>query len=107
MGDVTQVVNEPFELDGAPWIRVVPLRTPTLPPATHTNCYIVGDAARGVIVIDPASPYPEEQARLEAALAGTRVIELVLTHHHLDHVSGAQVLAERLGVGVAAHAETA
>ena len=46
---VTQNVKddgEPFSLDGAPWIRVVPLRTPTLPPATRTNCYIVGEAGR-------------------------------------------------------------
>jgi glyoxylase-like metal-dependent hydrolase (beta-lactamase superfamily II) len=106
MADVTHAVNEPSALDGAPWIRIVPLLTPTLPPATHTNCYIIGDEA-GAIVIDPASPYADEQARLEAALENTRVIEIVLTHHHVDHVSGARRLAERLGVGVAAHAETA
>src|SRR3954447_13066242 len=107
MADVTHAVNDPLVLDGAPWIRIVPLRTPTLPPATHTNCYIIGDAA-GAIVIDPASPYPEEQARLEAILEGTTVTEIVLTHHHVDHVSGATPLATRLGgVAVVAHAETA
>jgi endoribonuclease LACTB2 len=106
MSAVTHDVSQPFVLDGAPWIRVVPVRTPTLPPATHTNCYIVGDAS-GVIVIDPASPYEEEQARLDAELGDRPVRELVLTHHHVDHVSGARHLAERLGVGVAAHAETA
>jgi flavorubredoxin len=46
-----------------PGIVLVPLRTPTLPPATHTNCYIVGGDE--VIVIDPASPYEEEQILLE------------------------------------------
>jgi glyoxylase-like metal-dependent hydrolase (beta-lactamase superfamily II) len=106
--DVTHSVNLPFVLDDAPWIRVIPLRTPTLPPATHTNCYIVGDEA-GVVVIDPPSPYAEEQARLDQYLtaAALRVREIVLTHHHVDHVSGATHLDARLGVGIAAHRETA
>jgi hypothetical protein len=37
-----------------PGIRVVKVRTPTLPPATHTNCYVVGDGE--LAVFDPASP---------------------------------------------------
>src|SRR5262249_17876794 len=63
------------------------LRSPTLPPATHTNCFVVG--ADDVIVVDPGSPYPEEQAALDAALAGRRVREIWATHHHFDHVGGA------------------
>jgi glyoxylase-like metal-dependent hydrolase (beta-lactamase superfamily II) len=91
-------------------IRVVPVRTPTLPPATHTNTYVLG---RGrLFLVDPASPYQDEQARLDAVLdelarAGERVAALVLTHHHVDHVSGAVHLAERLGVPIWAHAVTA
>src|SRR5438067_504290 len=108
---VTQSVNkdaEPFLVDGAPWIRVVPVRTPTLPPATRTNCYIVGDAARAV-AIDPATPYADEQARLDAYLAdhGIRLESIVLTHHHVDHVGDAARLAAKHSVPVAAHAETA
>lgn len=99
-------------IDFRPGIRIVPVRTPTLPPASHTNCFIVGDGAE-LVVIDPASPYPEERARLDGVLdalcAGgrRRVREVVLTHHHPDHVGGAEHLARRLGVKVAAHARTA
>jgi len=95
------------ELPGAPHLRRFPVRTPTLPPATHTNAWLVG---RGEIaVIDPASPYDEERAALDRALdaLGERVVEIVLTHHHLDHVSGAAHLAARLGVPIAAHPATA
>jgi endoribonuclease LACTB2 len=97
-------------LDGSPWFRVLPVRTPTLPPATHTNVYVVGQGR--LAVIDPASPYAEERAALDAALdalaaAGETVAEVVLTHHHVDHVSGAEHLATRLGVPIAAHAATA
>ena len=89
---------EPSTLPEAPWIRRVPVRTPTLPPATHTNVYVVGEG--DLVVVDPASPYPEEQLALdtyleERAAAGERVIEVLLTHHHVDHVSGAAHLAAR------------
>lgn len=93
-----------------PGIQLSPVRTPTLPPATTTTCYIVG--ADELIVIDPASPYDAERTALDEALAalrarGRHVVEIWLTHHHGDHVSGAAHLAERLGVPVAAHRLTA
>ena len=93
-----------------PGLSVMPVRTPTLPPATHTNCYVVGGPE--MVVIDPASPYAEEQTALETALdalsgQGRRVVEIWLTHHHVDHVSGAARLARTLGVPVAAHRTTA
>ena len=34
-------------------------RTPTLPPATHTNSYALG--ARDVLLVEPATPYEDEQ----------------------------------------------
>lgn len=87
-----------------------PVKTPTLPPATHTNCYIVG--GKELIVIDPASPYVEEQEILDTLLdgflaEGRRVREIILTHHHPDHIGGVNHLSRRLGVGVAAHKLTA
>ena len=91
-------------------ILVYPLRTPTLPPATHTNCYVIG--AGELVVVDPSSPHADMQAALDRMLddlieQGCRVVEIWLTHHHLDHVSGAAHLAGRLGVPVAAHSRTA
>jgi glyoxylase-like metal-dependent hydrolase (beta-lactamase superfamily II) len=88
-----------------PGIVLVPLRTPTLPPATHTNCYVVG--GEEVVVIDPASPYDEEQQLLDRVLAKRNVREIWLTHLHRDHVGGANHLRKRLGVKIAAHPITA
>jgi glyoxylase-like metal-dependent hydrolase (beta-lactamase superfamily II) len=91
-------------------LLLYPLRTPTLLPATHTNCYVVGD--RDLWVVDPGSPYPEEQERLAGALddlaaQGCTVREIWLTHHHADHVGGLRALWERLRVPVRAHPRTA
>ncbi|MCG8417999.1 MAG: MBL fold metallo-hydrolase [Proteobacteria bacterium] len=97
-----------FEL--IPGVFKAPLRTPTLPPATHTNCYLLG--TRDLLVVDPASPYEYERKDLDHAIdtltgRGYRVVEIWLTHHHVDHVGGAAHLRERLGVPVAAHPRTA
>jgi glyoxylase-like metal-dependent hydrolase (beta-lactamase superfamily II) len=98
--------GEPIpEIEMRPGILLVPLRTPTLPPATHTNCYVIG--GEEVVVIDPASPYQDEQAVLDQVLGKRNVREIWLTHLHRDHVSGANHLRKRLGVRVAAHAVTA
>jgi glyoxylase-like metal-dependent hydrolase (beta-lactamase superfamily II) len=78
---------------------VLPVRTPTVPPATHTNCYRVGRT-----VIDPASPYPDEQARL-ADWLGDGVDRILLTHHHHDHIGGVADLVARTGAPVYAHAD--
>ncbi|MBI5511179.1 MAG: MBL fold metallo-hydrolase [Deltaproteobacteria bacterium] len=91
-------------------VHVVPLRSPTLPPATHTNTYVLGN--RELVVVDPASPYPEEQARLFSylellAARGGTVKEIWLSHHHEDHTGATGALRDRLQVPVAAHRETA
>lgn len=105
---VPENAPSPF-LPEAPWLRRCAVRSPTLPPATHTNVYVVGTAATGLAVIDPASPYPEEQAALDAFLdaLGIPVIAVLLTHHHVDHVSGAGHLAARRHAPVLAHRATA
>lgn len=93
-------------------IRSLDLRSPTLPPATHTRCWVVGH--RAFTVFDPASPWSDEQERLDEAFlaAGVPVERIVLTHHHPDHVGGAVALRDVLAargqqVPIVAHAETA
>lgn len=91
----------------APGIRVLALRTPTLPPAAHTNVYLVGPEHGPVAVVDPGSPYPDQQAILDAVLDEIPLERVLLTHHHGDHVGGAAALAARRAVPIAAHARTA
>src|SRR5688572_12467564 len=70
----------------APGIRVLALRTPTLPPAAHTNVYLVGPERGPVAVVDPGSPYPDQQAILDALLSEIGIAKILLTHHHGDHI---------------------
>ena len=86
-------------------LLVLPLRTPTLPPATHTNCYVAGDTR--LTAFDPASPWADEQDRIADLLDG-RLERIVLTHHHHDHIGGVRALLEACGPApVWAHRKTA
>jgi ribonuclease/clavin/mitogillin len=106
MKSISWAHGEPIsEIEMRPGIVLVPLRTPTLPPATHTNCYVVGGDE--VVVIDPASPYEEEQAILDRVLERRNVREIWLTHLHRDHVSGAMHLKKKRGLKIVAHPITA
>jgi PAS domain S-box-containing protein len=88
--------------------------------ATHTD-----EAARDThellsnrraefVIIDPASPYEEEQTALAACVddflaEGRHLREIILTHHHPDHVGGVRALTEHLKnrTTIAAHRLTA
>lgn len=96
-------------IEFVPGIWVLPVRTRTLPPATHTNVWIPG--GRRFVVVDPGTAEPGEQERILGVVkrreaGGGRVDAVVLTHQHKDHVAGASTIARALGVPVRAHART-
>ncbi len=82
-------------------VGVVPVRSPTLLPATHTNVWVLGD--HHVTIVDPASPWEDEQERLDEILEMYMVERIVLTHHHADHIGGALALQATTGARIAAH----
>ncbi len=94
----------------APSVWMMPLKTPTLPPAAHTNVFLVGSG--DAVLVEPASPYAREVERVvelveEQIEAGVTLRAILATHHHPDHIGGARVLAEKLGAPLWAHARTA
>ena len=91
-------------------ISLFAARTPTLPPATHTNSYAIG--AREVLLVEPATPYEDEQREWIAWVnalgsCGRTPIAIVATHHHADHVGGLADLARETGLPVWMHPATA
>ena len=94
----------------APTIEMLPVRTPTLPPATQTNTFLIG--TQEAVLVEPATPYREEQDVMvqwvqSARLRGVEPVAILATHHHPDHVGGAMALRERLQLPLWAHAMTA
>ncbi len=89
-----------------PGVRMMSLKTPTLPPATTTNAFLVGVERRWLI--EPAPVDVTEQDRLVEAIveerdAGRPLAGVLLTHHHPDHVGAAARISKEFGVGVRAH----
>ena len=65
-------------------------------------CYLVGDEHAGVaVVVDP--PYRVEPLLAEAARREVRLVGVVETHTHADHVSGHGRLALEHGVPIRVH----
>jgi glyoxylase-like metal-dependent hydrolase (beta-lactamase superfamily II)/8-oxo-dGTP pyrophosphatase MutT (NUDIX family) len=91
-------------------VLLFPLETPTLPPATHTNCYLLGNGE--LLIVDPGAAEVRQYARLLALVEGLkaegkRPVAIFVTHHHADHVGGVQAVQERLGIPVWCHERTA
>jgi hydroxyacylglutathione hydrolase len=64
--------------------------------------YLIGDETSGeAVVVDPA--YAIEQYRKEAEREGVRIVRVLETHTHADHVSGHGRLALDHGLPVAVH----
>lgn len=78
------------------WRLVAP--NPSLMTGPGTNTYLVG--GRRLLIIDPG---PASEAQLEAIVAAIGTLQaeaqaIVVTHHHVDHAGGAEMLAQRLAV---------
>ena len=70
-----------------------------------TNCYVVraARASSDAVVVDPSGSVTE--LRLALASLGARCAAILVTHSHLDHVTGLADLAE--GTGAPVHAPVA
>ena len=78
-------------LEFAPGVECLPLPTKTLPPATHTNCYVLGVSGGERIIVDPAAKTKEALDILgmkvkEIESTGSKIIATIFTHKHPDHI---------------------
>lgn len=86
-------------------VSPVSVPSPTLPPATATNVYVIAHADEAVVVDagwGGEAGVDRVRTRWEQ-LGRPRVKALILTHSHPDHAGGAMQLQQALGCSVWAH----
>ena len=61
------------------------------------NCYLLWDATREAVLVDGGAFYPEERAYIDAFIAehDLRLVHLLITHGHFDHIFGLDHLSSR------------
>ena len=95
-----------------PWVeplaglRILLVRSNTLPPAEHTNVFWLGDAGAPRVLIDPSPADRAELERLYRRLDEFGVDLVFLTHHHPDHREYSEEIARRYGVPLALSADS-
>ncbi len=93
-------------IEFVPGVWMLPVRTMTLPPATHTNVWIPGGSR--FVLVDPGSDDAAEVERLLRVVgrrkrAGGTAAAVLLTHEHRDHAQGAARVARALALPIRAH----
>ncbi len=101
--------DRPSKMEFANGIYMLPLRSPTIPPATHTNCIIIGE--RDLYLIDPAADDAEERALLTRQIQmlldlGGTIKAIIISHSHPDHISAAEFCREQFGTQIWSHKTT-
>ena len=78
--------------------------SPTLPPATSTNAWLLGE--KETIIVDPAAKNQAGHELLAETLEKHNPTAIFLTHHHNDHIGSATHLQEHFQIPILAHTKT-
>lgn len=64
------------------------------------NCYVVWDSSLEAVIIDCGACYAEERASIAKFInaTGLKVVRLLCTHGHFDHIMGDEFVFEQYGV---------
>lgn len=101
------LLGDPPLIESLRGVRMILVRSHTLPPATHTNCFLLGDDGAHRVLVDPSPCSTAEMERLLERVAELGFSEVFLTHHHPDHRQRADEIARRAGVPIGMSADTA
>ena len=76
--------------------QLMPLSN-TLPPATRTNAFLIGDEGPKIL-LDPSPKDSEEYRKLKNTILLFGLDKILLTHHHPDHHESSNSLAKEFNV---------
>ncbi len=101
----------PHRFEYGPGVECVLIPTETLPPATHTNCFILGERGGQRAVIDPAISENEGFLELsskvdEIKADGSEIVCTIFTHKHRDHLGDLEMISKLYQAPVWASSET-
>ena len=87
-------------IEFAPGVECVPIPTNTLPPATHTNCYILGVPGGPRVIIDPAAKCADGLQILQEKIdeiqrSGSEILATIFTHRHADHIGDLKAIFDK------------
>ncbi|MBH33677.1 MAG: hypothetical protein CMB75_04700 [Euryarchaeota archaeon] len=111
---LSELANEPpsgpHKIEFAPGVECLPIPTATLPPSTHTNCFIVGQGDE-LLLVDPAIQDDAGQAIIIQRLNelednGKRIKAILYTHRHTDHIGDRARIQKIVDVEVLGTSET-
>lgn len=83
--------------------QIMPLSN-TLPPATRTNAFLIGEDPK--ILLDPSPKDDAEYAKFKHTLMSYGVDQIMITHHHPDHHERSIQLARELDLPVLISTDT-
>ena len=101
----------PHRFEYAPGVECVLIPTATLPPATHTNCFVLGERGGMRAIVDPAireeEGFEELKAKVEEIKAdGSEILCTIFTHRHQDHLGDMSLISRLYEAPVWASSET-
>ena len=101
----------PHRFEYGPGVECILIPTATLPPSTHTNCFILGERGGQRVVVDPAIRNQEgfEELRMkveEIEDDGSSIVSTIFTHRHQDHLGDLGMISEIYKAPIYASKET-
>ncbi|MBO4600168.1 MAG: MBL fold metallo-hydrolase [Bacteroidales bacterium] len=74
----------------------------------QTTCYVLWDeASKECVIVDPCAEASYEDERLAQFIEGNglKVVKILLTHAHIDHIAGLREVCEKYHIPVTLHAD--
>ena len=101
----------PHRFEYGPGVECILIPTNTMPPSTHTNCFVLGERGGQRAIVDPAIRDEEGFLLLkdkveEIRRDGSNILCTIFTHRHQDHLGDMNLISQIYQAPVWASEET-